>query len=783
MTEVSHPADEAAITKFLSETVQDHIHLAAIAEGAAPICKWFGSNVAQATDWAIKQNAQSRGVYWTVNRATPHFDRKPKKSDIVAVRLLQLDIDPPFDREGTLRSLRSASSPPSFIVDSGNGLQAFWRLSLETQEFDLVEELNRRLCATYGGDMATHNIDRLMRLPGTINFPNKKKRAAGRVAVLSVIVDEDKGAKVSVKELDAGLEAALKPLKPHSSSEIVRFYPVATLSELAIRPGSRLHQMIIAPSNEDRSAATFACASHMFKAGFRGDQIGGILVNPEYAISGHCLDQTDPNRAARRAIEAAEKKLPLAGSEHIGIGISLNDFYAYMPTHQYIFTPSGEIWPAASVNARLRRVGLFASDGTALLDAQGVPKFVNAATWLDQERAVEQMIWAPGHAQLISDRLVSGGGWIERPGVSCLNLYHPPMVEVGDPSAAGKWIDHVRRLYPDESGHIINWLAQRIQRPAEKINHALVLGGAQGIGKDTLLEPVKYGVGHANFTEVSPANMLGQFNGYLKSVILRVSEARDLGESDRFKFYDHMKTITAAPPDVLRVNEKHLREYSVFNVCGVIITTNHKTDGIYLSPDDRRHFVAWSSCVKEDFTEEYWNEIYEWLGNGGSRHVVAYLSKLDLAGFNSKGPPPKTEAFRVIVDAGRAPEDAELADVIERLNAPPAVTLQILASVAGSEFATWLVDRKNSRAVPHRLESCGYERVTNPQAKDGLWKLPNGRVNIYCRSGLSAHDRIASARALIANQSLPRTVARATLPLSDRAVGEVSEISVRDMLS
>ena len=75
MTEVSHPADEAAITKFLSETVQDHIHLAAIAEGAAPICKWFGSNVAQATDWAIKQNAQSRGVYWTVNRATPHFDR------------------------------------------------------------------------------------------------------------------------------------------------------------------------------------------------------------------------------------------------------------------------------------------------------------------------------------------------------------------------------------------------------------------------------------------------------------------------------------------------------------------------------------------------------------------------------------------------------------------------------------------------------------------------------------------------------------------------------------
>ena len=54
------------------------------------------------------------------------------------------------------------------------------------------------------------------------------------------------------------------------------------------------------------------------------------------------------------------------------------------------------------------------------------------------------------------------------------------------------------------------------------------------------------------------------------------SEARDLGEANRFSFYDHMKAFTAAPPDVLRVDEKNLREYSVLNCCGVILTTNHK---------------------------------------------------------------------------------------------------------------------------------------------------------------------------------------------------------------
>ena len=34
----------------------------------------------------------------------------------------------------------------------------------------------------------------------------------------------------------------------------------------------------------------------------------------------------------------------------------------------------------------------------------------------------------------------------------------------------------------------MKWLAHRVQRPQEKINHALFLAGNQGIGKDTVLE-------------------------------------------------------------------------------------------------------------------------------------------------------------------------------------------------------------------------------------------------------------------------------------------------------
>ena len=77
---------------------------------------------------------------------------------------------------------------------------------------------------------------------------------------------------------------------------------------------------------------------------------------------------------------------------------------------------------------------------------------------------------------LIPDKLfVAAGGWIERRGVTSLNLYRAPLIEPGNAAEADLWVDHLHKVYPDNAEHIIRWLAHRVQRPAEKINHALVL--------------------------------------------------------------------------------------------------------------------------------------------------------------------------------------------------------------------------------------------------------------------------------------------------------------------
>jgi hypothetical protein len=388
---------------------------------------------------------------------------------------------------------------------------------------------------------------------------------------------------------------------------------------------------------------------------------------------------------------------------------TVEDFVAYRPSGSFIFIPTRDMWPTNSVNASVWPVEV------------GADKPIPAAQWIAAHRAVEQMTWAPGEPMEIRNKLVSEGGWIDRSGCTVFNLYRPPVI-IPKPGPVDLWLDHVCQLFGYDAEHIIRWLAHRVQRPQEKINHAIVLGGAQGIGKDSLLEPVKRAVGPWNFQEVSPRQMMGRFNTFVRSVILRVSEVRDLGDVDRYAFYDHMKTYTAAPPDVLRVDQKHVNEYSVLNVCGVIITSNHKTDGIYLPADDRRHFVAWTDKTKGDFTMAYWDKLHGWYADDGHAWVAGYLQELDLSGFDPKAPPPKTAAFHEIVGASRAPEDAEMADVLDGLGEPAAVTLDMITTKASTmgryEFSEWLRDRKNARKVPHRLEECGYVRVENPDAKE-----------------------------------------------------------------
>ena len=108
------------------------------------------------------------------------------------------------------------------------------------------------------------------------------------------------------------------------------------------------------------------------------------------------------------------------------------DFYAYMPSHRYLFVPTQELWPASSVNGRVASPS----------------KNISPSRWLDENRAIEQMTWSPADPQIIKDRVIQRSGWVEAPGCTVFNQYRPADLKQGNPYHAMMWVDHVRRIYP-----------------------------------------------------------------------------------------------------------------------------------------------------------------------------------------------------------------------------------------------------------------------------------------------------------------------------------------------
>src|SRR5262249_12656254 len=124
-----------------------------------------------------------------------------------------------------------------------------------------------------------------------------------------------------------------------------------------------------------------------------------------------------------------------------GSGISVEDFVAFLPTGSFVFMPCREMWSGHSVNIKLGKV--------AILDKHGQPtkKLQLASRVLMHTGGATQMTWVPAYPPLIGDKLIVDGGWIERKDVTCLNLYRPPRLKLGDATEAGPWLDHVRRIY------------------------------------------------------------------------------------------------------------------------------------------------------------------------------------------------------------------------------------------------------------------------------------------------------------------------------------------------
>jgi hypothetical protein len=262
-------------------------------------------------------------------------------------------------------------------------------------------------------------------------------------------------------------------------------------------------------------------------------------------------------------------------------------------------------------------------------------------------RHVHGVTMRPGREQIIED--ITAGGLL-RPMV---NRWTPSALAPaeGDPIP---WLEHARRLIPDADDfeRTIKRQAWILQNPGKKINHALVLVGDQGAGKDSFLKPFFEAIGSHNVSPVKGSMIGGEFNGYLLRPLVFVIEMPPAHKRD---VYEEIKGWLTKPPDQVMINEKMIPAYPIPNDANTIISTNHE-GAIALSLDDRRiDVVATQFAIEGETAEVYYADLYRWLEDGGSAIVMGWLLRQDVSAFNPHAPPPRTQAKLEMMRHGAHP--------------------------------------------------------------------------------------------------------------------------------
>lgn len=270
------------------------------------------------TSWVRDENA-NRNVYYHVNPTRGAVEKKANRADIVEVRHLHVDVDPrageDFDAERVrilarlTESLPDKVPPPTFIVDSGGGYQAIWTLRVpialahddaprEAKEAaaDDAALFNLRLAVLFDCDHA-QDVSRLLRLPGTTNYPDARKRKKGRMPREARLELDEPSRVYDIAQFD---KAAPKPSAVASASNgvVTEIRRVASVKELPPSVPDFTKVVIVQGHDPDnptrwrsRSEAVFYVVCELVRRGVEDGTILGVLMNEDFLISESVLEK------------------------------------------------------------------------------------------------------------------------------------------------------------------------------------------------------------------------------------------------------------------------------------------------------------------------------------------------------------------------------------------------------------------------------------------------------------------------------------------------------------
>lgn len=236
-----------------------------------------------------KYNSQGYNIYYLPNSPSiynnssiidgSHID---KFSYVFCDMDLKQNIYP--DKDSFIEAIGVCGIHPTQIVDSGNGVHAYWKVSnLDAMSF---LRFQRRLCRLFTTDEAVSKIFQLMRAPGTIN---QKDKITPKLC--SVLLESD--SEYTAEELDKLLPAITISDEAYCKQHHDKTYGInqdVSIDETLppkfgqlLKSNTEAKELWTGPT-DDRSKNDYRLGHLMFANGFTKDEALSVLVNSAKAL-------------------------------------------------------------------------------------------------------------------------------------------------------------------------------------------------------------------------------------------------------------------------------------------------------------------------------------------------------------------------------------------------------------------------------------------------------------------------------------------------------------------
>jgi Family of unknown function (DUF5906) len=218
----------------------------------------------------------------------------------------------------------------------------------------------------------------------------------------------------------------------------------------------------------------------------------------------------------------------------------------------------------------------------------------------------------------------------------CLNLWQGWGVEpkAGDWSLIGEHIESVLAGGNEEfADYIIRWIAWAIQNPAAQAEVALVLIGAKGAGKGTLVRCLQRIFGAHAFQVTSREHVIDKFNGHLQDCVLFIADEAYWGGDKRC--VGRLQGMITEP--TLPIERKGLDVFEVRNFLHIVMLA--EPGWVILAGRYERRYATLAVSTVKRGDKAYFRALHKQIEDGGAEAMFDDLQRMDLNGWHPRDIP------------------------------------------------------------------------------------------------------------------------------------------------